>query len=252
MPETQSSSRYDDATMQSEIFIVLMALVAFLFVAAAINMRIASDSWKEADEKRKKAEADKKASMDAWIEVDQKWKEAKDIINKIRSKEQPPLITLDEAEGYTFETGLAILSEHFQSDLNNSIIPEIERRAKEYICDIIEVYGYTDGQPYPKGVASQNNMDENLLTGIETTQIENLKAASNLELGMLRAASIVIFLKKSQDVGRLPGIKMIRPYSGGQLILPTGEIALSNVTENDPRRRRIEIRLSRSRDLHKN
>ncbi len=185
--------------------------------------------------KEKKLKQIKKPLWTAWLEADQKWKEAKDIINKIRSKEQPPLITLDEAEGYTFETGLAILSEHFQSDLNNSIIPEIERRSKEYICDIIEVYGYTDGQPYPKRLASQNNMDGDLITGIETTQIDNLKAGSNLELGMLRAVSIVIFLKKSQELGQLPEIKMIRPYSGGQLILPTGEIALSNITENDPR-----------------
>ena len=79
--------------------------------------------------------------------------------------------------------------------------------------------------------------------------IDKIKSSSNLELGMQRAVSVVEFLK-SRLLNR-SYIKTIRPYSGGQLIDSNGEIADSNDTSSNSSRRRIEIRLSRSRDLNK-
>jgi len=217
------TSNDEDVTMQSEIFVTIMVVMILLFVVSILNMRIAINAKKE----------------------------AKETIQKIREKEQPPLIILDEAKNYSFETGAGEISEHFKKKLQNDIIPYLEKMSVEYDCDVIEVYGYTDGQAYRYRYSNNNNMDKALLSYLEKTQFPKLSASSNLELGMLRAAAIVYFLKKSQEKGHLQNIKIIRPYSGGQLILPNGTIAL--VSDNQPKaqRRRIELRLSRSRDLHK-
>jgi len=88
---------------------------------------------------------------------------------------------------------------------------------------------------------------------LENNEFPDLSATSNLELGMLRAASIVHVLKEYQfqDDTHLSKIRIIRPYSGGQLILEDGTIASASDNKPSKKRRRIELRLSRSRDLHK-
>ena len=217
------TSNSDDMTMQSEIFVTIMVVMILLFVASILNIRTAINAKKEAEE----------------------------AIHKIREKEQPPLIILDEAKNYSFKTGVGEISKHFQNKLQNDIIPYLEKMSEEYDCDVIEVYGYTDGQAYRYRYSKNNSMDKALLSYLENNQFPELSASSNLELGMLRAAAIVYILKKSQENGHLKNIKIIRPYSGGQLILPNGTIA--SVYDNQPKaqRRRIELRLSRSRDLHK-
>ena len=219
-------SRNSNVTMQSEIFVTIMVVIVLLFVISIMNMRIAI-----------KAKAD-----------------AEDALAQIKNKEQPPLIILDETQNYTFKTGSGKLSSRFKSALRDDIIPQLDQMSMEYDCDVIEVYGYTDGQAYNR-IRNRNRsqMDNPLLTRLENDQFPNLNATSNLELGILRAASIVHFLKtyQSQDNKHLQKAKIIRPYSGGQLILPSGEIASASYKEPDPSRRRIELRLSRSRDLHK-
>jgi len=204
--------------MQSEIFVTIMVVVVILFIISVVNLITARNALEE-----------------------------------IKNKEQPPLIILDEAKNYTFKTGSGKLSRHFKSTIKDKIIPYIEKMSVEYDCDIIEVYGYTDGQPYRRRKSNRSQMDKLLLTGLENNQFSDLNATSNLELGILRAASIVHFLKEyqSQNNKYLQKINVIRPYSGGQLILPNGEIASVNDDKPNAVRRRIELRLSRSRDLHK-
>lgn len=203
--------------MQSEIFVTIMVVVVILFMISVINLIT-----------------------------------AKNALNEIKNKEQPPLIILDEAQSYTFKTGSGELSTHFGSALKNNIIPYLEKMSVEYNCDVIEVYGYTDGQAYRRRKSNRSQMDALLLTHLENNQFPNLSATSNLELGMLRAASIVHFLKEyqSQSDTHLQRIRIIRPYSGGQLILPNGEIASASNKNPDALRRRIELRLSRTQELH--
>jgi hypothetical protein len=216
---SRRSSRGDDVTMQSEIFVTIMVVVVILFIVSVVHKITAINA-----------------------------------LNEIKKKEQPPLIILDEkTKDYTFKTGSGELSFRFESAIKDKIIPYLEKVSVEYDCDVIEVYGYTDGQAYRKRQSSNSQMDGALLSRLENHEFPNLSATSNLELGMLRAASIVHVLKEyqSQDDTHLSKIRIIRPYSGGQLILEDGTIASASDNKPNKKRRRIELRLSRSRDLHK-
>ena len=170
-------------------------------------------------------------------------------ISKLKEHQQPPLIVLDEAHGYSFGSGSANLNQNFKVSLNNSVIEKIEKFAKKYKCDIVEIYGYTDGKPFGRNHASKQSFDKSLhnclLRGCD---MDSIQASSNLELGMKRAVSVVQFLTPKL-VKKSSMIKIIRPYSGGGFIDEGGKIASMDEVSNNKLRRRIEIRLSRLRDL---
>lgn len=195
------------ATMQSEIFIVLMIVMVLLFIITSF------------------------------------------YISRLKEHQQPPLIVLDEAHGYSFSSGSSSLSVNFQKSLNSLVIKEIKDFVKRYKCDTVEIYGYTDGKPFSKNIISRKSFDKSvhncLLRGCD---IDSIQASSNLELGMKRAVSVVNFLRPKL-INRGSSIKTIRPYSGGGFIDEQGKIAQINETSNNNLRRRIEIRLSRSHDL---
>jgi len=170
-------------------------------------------------------------------------------ISKLKEHQQPPLIVLDEAHGYNFSSSSATLNQDFRINLTGSVIKKIEQFAKKYKCDIVEVYGYTDGKPFSRNIIGENSFDKSLHRClVEGCDIDNIQASSNLELGMKRAVSVVDFLKpKLIKKGSI--IKIIRPYSGGGFIDEVGRVALLDEVSSNRLRRRIEIRLSRWRDL---
>ena len=61
-------------------------------------------------------------------------------------EEPPPLIILDEASGYSFATGTHDLSPAFRRALDEQIVPAIAREADACRCDVLEVFGHTDGR----------------------------------------------------------------------------------------------------------
>ena len=206
-------SKTNQNTMKSEVFTILMIVAILLFIITSIYL--------------------------AQIKKD---------LEKLKENQQPPLIVLSEAHGYSFSSSSSVLNNKFKESLDKSITSKIMTFASEHKCDIVEVYGYTDGEPFSSGgTASFDKELHNCL--MRSCDIDQIKASSNLELGMQRAVSVVEFLK-SRLLNR-SYIKTIRPYSGGQFIDSNGEIADSNDTTNNSSRRRIEIRLSRSRDLNK-
>jgi len=170
-------------------------------------------------------------------------------ISKLKEHQQPPLIVLDEAHGYSFSSSSALLNEKFQMSLNDSVIKKIEAFAKKYKCDIVEVYGYTDGRPFSRNVVGKKSFDKSLHEClVNGCEIDKIQVSSNLELGMKRAVSVVDFLKH-RVIKETSIIKIIRPYSGGGFIDEVGRIASIDEVSNNKLRRRIEIRLSRLRDL---
>lgn len=167
---------------------------------------------------------------------------------RLKEHQQPPLIVLDEAHGYSFHSSSASLNPKFQSLLTSSVVEKIGRFAREHKCDIVEVYGYTDAQPFStnsKGGRFDKDLHHCLTDGCE---IDTIEASSNLELGMKRAVSVVEFLKP-RLIGKETIVKIIRPYSAGQFIDEHGGIASISNRRGNKLRRRIEIRLSRSKDL---
>jgi len=203
------SKRQSNATMQSEIFIVLMIVMVLLFIITSF------------------------------------------YISKLKEHQQPPLIVLNEAHGYSFSSSSAILNSKFSQQLESKVIEKIKTFSQKYKCDTVEVYGYTDGQPFSlstiRGVDSFDNELHRCLVEMRC-DIDSIQASSNLELGMKRAVSVVEFLKSRLLSGN-SYIKIIRPYSGGAFIDAKGEIAKLEDRVGDRYRRRIEIRLSRSHDL---
>ena len=60
----------------------------------------------------------------------------------------PPIITLNEANGYSFKIGSAELTTPFREALLTKTASEIAAKAKEYDVDVLEVVGHTDEQPF--------------------------------------------------------------------------------------------------------
>jgi len=158
---------------------------------------------------------------------------------------KPPLITLSEdKKDFRFGIGKAHLTEQYRTALLRDKFPELLDSISNYKCDVIEVYGYTDTQPFSK----TNNIDDKLHQCINSDcSIDKIKTSSNLELGMKRAISIVHFLKQQQKQGKIRKNIIIKPYSAGQFIDENGKVSTRNSQDN-MKRRRIEIRLSRSKE----
>nr|VFJ86366.1 MAG: Flagellar motor protein MotB [Candidatus Kentron sp. H]VFJ88195.1 MAG: Flagellar motor protein MotB [Candidatus Kentron sp. H]VFJ95421.1 MAG: Flagellar motor protein MotB [Candidatus Kentron sp. H] len=153
--------------------------------------------------------------------------------------EKPPIITLsEETREFRFPSSSAEVSRPFAEALRKNIIPDLDRLSKEYDCDVIEIIGHTDGVPVKP---ARSNID------YITHSKDDVVFGSNLDLGMLRAISVMRIFEKAQKQGKLTRIKYFMPYSAGQFVRPDKRLAWGRETEGDRARRRIEIRLLRSR-----
>ncbi|NBD32703.1 MAG: flagellar motor protein [Cyanobacteria bacterium] len=161
-----------------------------------------------------------------------------------RTPDNPPIIILSEQnQRYRFAVGSAEISPSFQRALDNRIIPVLDRQSQQCECDAIEVIGHTDSLPVSGG---RSNLDENLIRAFNQAQTPNLVPGSNLDLGMMRALSIIRYLKQAQREGELTQIKYFLPYSAGQMLKPNHTLDTSPETSENERRRRIEMRLLKS------
>src|SRR5437868_1707745 len=61
-------------------------------------------------------------------------------------RDKPPIVTLDEASGFTFESGSTRLSTSFETALEGQIIPKLNQTLEDYDVNVVEVIGHTDGQ----------------------------------------------------------------------------------------------------------
>lgn len=223
---------HDHATMQSEVFLLLMAVVLIL-LAMPIKLKKVVKRHRTNQHDQKLADARAKLQI---------------ALKKLKEEEQPPLLFLDDKR-YSFSSGSFAILKPFRERLEREIIPEIERLSRDFNCDVLEIYGYTDGILHKRRRAS--NLDKTLLPAIHQGSVIELKSVSNVELGMLRAVSLMLHLEDLRKKGLMRNIKVIRPYSGGQVILRGGEIVPLHARNDDAGRRRIELRLSRSRELHR-
>lgn len=164
----------------------------------------------------------------------------------LRSKKQaagehdwPPIITLSEAEEYTFLSGSARLSLNFEDKLSGTIAQQVNAIVQQYDANVVEVIGHTD----ERAVSSKkSNLDQHLSGAMfGTVPIDRLVASDNTGLGMARAVSVARILKADK---RLADV-VVLPLSGGQLILPGDELSSGNNPGDVKSRRRIEIRVRR-------
>ncbi len=152
----------------------------------------------------------------------------------------PPIISLSEANGYSFKTGSAELSPPFRQKLETTTPERILGLVKQYDVDVIEVVGHTDEQPIAGRIS---NLDASLIQVLKNqVPITSLVPSDNAGLGLARAVSVVSVLRKSK---LLEGYKLI-PLSGAQLVNTDETLAIGGVPGDIPERRRIEIRLRKS------
>jgi len=152
----------------------------------------------------------------------------------------PPIITLEEARGYYFETSSARLSEEFVDLLSAQAVPRILRIMDKFDVDVIEVVGHTDERPVSGSIT---NLDQQILEVLRgNAQVDNLVPADNAGLGLARAVAVATELMNDP---RLIGRTVI-PMSAAQLVDVTGLLTAGDAAGDIPERRRIEIRIRRS------
>ncbi|GLR45549.1 hypothetical protein GCM10007880_60670 [Mesorhizobium amorphae] len=176
------------------------------------------------------------------LDAERKLAEAeKDLAEMTRQpKDLPPIINLSEAKGYSFEVSSAGLKPDFRAKLEDVIAKQIAAIVAKYDVDVVEVIGHTDEQR----LSRQSNMDYvfgRVLSGDE--DVSKMEPGDNAGLGLARAISVVSVLKKIPELDHLN----ILPMSGGQLILPDDRLTNGAQSGDAPARRRIEIRVRKSK-----
>ncbi len=163
-----------------------------------------------------------------------------------------PIILDEEAGKFDFPKGEATLPQDLKDYILKDIVPKIEDNIKVHDINTIEVIGHTDGQPVSQKTNSNLDLEINKVA-VGKIPMEDLKAGSNADLGLMRALAVVQELQRIQKEGK--GLKIIdekglgnqnifRVYSAGPLILTDGEFAQYN-PNSDAQRRRIEIRFTK-------
>jgi len=152
----------------------------------------------------------------------------------------PPIISLPEAESFSFEIGSAQLTDGFKQQLGSDIANQILQVLNDYQADVIEVIGHTDLQPMNQAIRTTNLDAESQKFFISDRDID-LRAKDNAGLGYARALSVTKQLKK---IPELSGYTIL-PYSAAQMISPDETINLDPDAFESSQLRRIEIRVRR-------
>jgi len=202
-----------DLLKQTEIF-VFLALVFSIFVASLV-----------AD--KKKLLSDKEM-----------------LISKGYNATTPPHIIISDANSsYFFKSGSAMAPDGLKRHIRTNIIPKLHNNLEQCpTCNTIYIIGHTDHQ----SVSSENEItkfDNDLVKALSSDCYigNNISFSSNTDLGLLRASAIYCELKKDNTLR--DKIKYWHPYSAGPIIDTNKKIVSFIDGKDDPKRRRIEIRL---------
>jgi hypothetical protein len=170
--------------------------------------------------------------------------------------EKPTIIELPSAK-YEFPSGSAVVPRNLSTDIgeNGLILKEIENNLKQIEnsnkkVDVIEVIGHTDGEEVGFLKCSNKN-GGNLDTKLEEVSNRNknvsiLCPGSNADLGLMRALAVVKELQNVQRQRKTGLFKRLkfRAYSAAQLLLPDDQGFAPADRNDNPKRRRIEIRFA--------
>ncbi len=151
----------------------------------------------------------------------------------------PPIISLPEAENYSFKIGSAELTENFKMQLDGDITEEILNTLSQYDADLIEIIGHTDLQPMSR--ARVSNLDTAARDFFQAKTNIALRAKDNVGLGYARALSVTKHLQENPKLQNYT----ILPYSAAQMITPNGTITKEGDNFESSQLRRIEIRVRR-------
>lgn len=255
-PRRRDRSRTLHLQLGQEVIYLLMSIFALASLILALYLAQASRPSPASDASEKVATlqriSDLKKSNDRLLLEVETLKETlkkreEELLSEIgKLNDRPPIINLEEQQGYKFELGDASLTPEFREKLTREKVPELIRYAGAYNVNVIEVIGHTD--EIPVGIRA-TNLDFQLLPFLRSGNADldpaqRLQAADNAGLGMARAAAVVRHLLA--DPG-LQALKMrILPLSGAQVIGVDDTLSLGSARKEDRNRRRIEIRIRRA------
>jgi len=155
--------------------------------------------------------------------------------------EDPPIITLSEADGYYFQPGSPLVSQPFAEQLRSKIAPKLKQIAQDYNATIVEVIGHTDEVPFGRARRQLSDLDATLIDWYNS-RIERVPVPfDNFGLGMARAVAVARALKASG----LGDEFSIIPLSAGPFLKLDDTVTDGRDATAAENRRRIEIRLRR-------
>lgn len=155
-----------------------------------------------------------------------------------RHYEDPPIVTLREADGFYFKPGSSLVSSQFDQQLSQHVAPKLREFADRYDAHVIEVIGHTDEVAVSMG---SGNLDATLGPLFTGRRAAEPVPADNAGLGLARAVAVSRALKRAGvDQGYV-----IVPLSAGPFLRPDDTVSDGRSRKADKVRRRIEIRLRR-------
>jgi flagellar motor protein MotB len=158
-----------------------------------------------------------------------------------RPEEQPPIITLRDTDGFSFDPGSADITPDFLARLAKEVVPKLTSFGEKYGAQIVEVIGHTDGTSINDRLRVKANLDEFLGQYLDPSSTISVFPYDNVGLGISRAVSVARALRQSG----LPAKFDIQPLSAAYLIGVDDRTLAAPRRHDDASRRRIEIRLRR-------
>ena len=232
---------------------LIVSLVAVLLIMLAVGFVMYQNKSNEIEELYSQIEGFYNQLRDK----NEQTEYIRDLLNQLKSKvyqyetelanrkrkDKPPIVPLKEADDYSFKLGGTQLSEEFKKKLRDEVLPKLENIFKNYDVNVIEIIGHTDEVPVQSRII-KSNLDKHVKSVFHGHKpIEDLDYASNVELGLIRALSVKLFLE--EIIGDNLLTVKFRIYSAGQLIPPDGSSTKNMNNKWDETRRRIELRFTK-------
>lgn len=153
----------------------------------------------------------------------------------------PPVLIIQDSGEFRFPSGSAVLPSALETYIQEELVAKIEEITAGSQAYTVEIVGHTDGQILGGGNSNLDNNLENVARG--NSGMETLQPGSNTDLGLMRSLAVVKKLQNIQAKGRLEDLQF-RAYSAAQLFLPNSDEFAPVDRQENPTRRRIEIRFS--------
>ncbi|MDJ0600936.1 MAG: flagellar motor protein [Crocosphaera sp.] len=223
--------------LMANAFMILSFFLLLTFFKSVVSRSTAETAQTNLSDAQDKIEQLEKEKASLNQQLQQKSFEITQLNKKGKA---PPVVIIENSGDYKFSSGSAELNPKLKQFVSNNLVNMIERIAKEQDLYVIEIIGHTDGQVNVGGFSNLDTLLERVANN--DSSLNDLRPASNADLGLMRALAVVKTLQEIQNTGRLQGLQF-RAYSAAQLLLLNGKFAPINRSP-EAQRRRIEIRFS--------
>lgn len=159
----------------------------------------------------------------------------------------------------SFGSKSAQINEELKSELLK-LAETIDRKSKNHHFDGLEIIGHADTAPIRSGNRYQYNLDNELAWYLSRPDKQNAgaayamadRAASNTELGMVRAVVVVQYFQELKQQGTyFQKIDYFVPMSAGAMVQTDYQLDTKPSGKSDGKRRRIEFQLFSTKDRSK-